>query len=103
MAPSATSARVREQFACGPYPQRHLNIARRFAGAGFDHLVAMNAGLDLDGFMDFARELAAPLRALTPGRRMTIAANPATAARQQARDAERRTWEDSSAAIPRPG
>jgi hypothetical protein len=64
----------------------------------------MNAGLDLDVFMDFfARELAAPLRALTPGRRMTIAADPATAARQQARDAERRTWEDSSAAISRPG
>ena len=82
MAPSATPARVRDQFACGPDPQRHLNIARRFAGAGFDHLVAMNAGPDLDGFMDFfARELAAPLRALTPGRRMTIAANPATAAR----------------------
>ncbi|MGH3299645.1 MAG: hypothetical protein ACRDP7_48460 [Trebonia sp.] len=38
-----------------------------FANAGFDHLVAMNVGPDPDGFMDFfARELAAPLRALTP-------------------------------------
>jgi hypothetical protein len=39
-----------------------------FADAGFDHLVAMNAGPDPDGFMDFfARELAEPLRALPPG------------------------------------
>jgi Luciferase-like monooxygenase len=63
----ATPEQVREQFACGPDPKRHLGIARRFADAGFDHVVAMNAGTDPDGFMDFfARELAAPLRALTP-------------------------------------
>jgi G6PDH family F420-dependent oxidoreductase len=62
-----TRDQVREQFACGPDPERHLDIARRFAGAGFDHLVAMNAGPDPDGFMDFfASELAAPMRALTP-------------------------------------
>jgi G6PDH family F420-dependent oxidoreductase len=62
-----TPDQVREQFACGLDPKRHLQVARRFAGAGFDHLVAMNAGPDPDGFMDFfARELAAPLRALTP-------------------------------------
>jgi hypothetical protein len=62
-----TPDQVREQFACGPDPERHLDIARRFAGAGFDHLVAMNAGPDPDGFMDFfASELAAPMRALTP-------------------------------------
>jgi G6PDH family F420-dependent oxidoreductase len=58
---------VREQFACGPDAKRHLQVARQFADAGFDHLVAMNAGPDPDGFMDFfAGELAAPLRALTP-------------------------------------
>ena len=35
--------------------------------AGFDRLVTMNAGPDPDGFIEFfARELAAPLRALTP-------------------------------------
>lgn len=34
---------------------------------GFDRLVTMNAGPDPDGFMDFfARELAEPLRTLTP-------------------------------------
>jgi G6PDH family F420-dependent oxidoreductase len=62
-----TPDQIREQFACGPDPERHLDIARQFAGAGFDHLVAMNAGPDPDGFMDFfASELAAPMRALTP-------------------------------------
>jgi G6PDH family F420-dependent oxidoreductase len=64
---SVTPDQVRAAFACGPDPKRHLDVARQFADAGFDHLVAMNAGPDPDGFMDFfARELAAPLRALTP-------------------------------------
>jgi G6PDH family F420-dependent oxidoreductase len=64
---SVTPDQVRDAFACGPDPKRHLDVARQFADAGFDHLVAMNAGPDPDGFMDFfARELAAPLRALTP-------------------------------------
>jgi G6PDH family F420-dependent oxidoreductase len=67
---SVTADQVRKAFACGPDPKRHLDVARQFADAGFDHLVAMNAGPDPDGFMDFfARELAAPLRALTPARR----------------------------------
>jgi G6PDH family F420-dependent oxidoreductase len=61
-----TPGQVRARFACGPDPKRHLHVARQFADAGFDHLVAMNAGPDPDGFMDFfASELAAPLRALT--------------------------------------
>ena len=47
-------------------PKRHLDVARRFADAGFGHLVAMNAGRDPDGLTDFfASELAAPPRALT--------------------------------------
>lgn len=48
-------------------PKRHLDVARQYADAGFDHLVAMNAGPDPDGFLEFfASELAGPLRALTP-------------------------------------
>ena len=63
---SVTPDQVRAAFACGPDPKRHLDVARQFADAGFDHLVAMNAGPDPDGFMDFfTRELAAPIRALT--------------------------------------
>ena len=67
---SITPDQVRAQFACGPDPKRHLEVARPFAEAGFDHLVLMNAGPDADGFIDFfARELAAPLRALEPAGR----------------------------------
>jgi G6PDH family F420-dependent oxidoreductase len=56
---------MREVFACGPDPARHLEVAREFAGAGFDHLALVNAGPDPDGFLDFfAAELAEPLRAL---------------------------------------
>ena len=63
---SVTPDQVRAAFACGPDPKRHLDVARQFADAGFDYLVAMNAGPDPDGFMDFfTRELAAPIRALT--------------------------------------
>jgi G6PDH family F420-dependent oxidoreductase len=66
-AKSVTPDQVRNAFACGPDPKRHLDVARQYADAGFDHLVAMNAGPDPDGFMDFfASELAAPLRALAP-------------------------------------
>jgi G6PDH family F420-dependent oxidoreductase len=65
---SVTSEQVKAQFACGPDVGRHLEVARQFADAGFDHLVALNAGPDPDGFMDFfARELVEPLRALQPG------------------------------------
>ncbi|MQY06529.1 TIGR03557 family F420-dependent LLM class oxidoreductase [Actinomadura macrotermitis] len=56
---------IRQNVACGPDPERHLEVARQFAGAGFDHLVLMNSGPDPDGFMRFyQRELAGPLRAL---------------------------------------
>ena len=69
-AASITLDQIRAHFARGPDPKRHLEVARPFAGAGFDHLVAMNAGPDADGSMDFfARELAAPLRALEPAGR----------------------------------
>ncbi len=56
---------VREVFACGPDPERHLAVAKQFAGAGFDHLALVNAGPDPDGFFGFfADELAEPLRGL---------------------------------------
>jgi G6PDH family F420-dependent oxidoreductase len=64
---SVTAEQVRAGFACGPDVSRHLEVAQQFVNAGFDHLVTLNAGPDPDGFMDFfARELASPLRALSP-------------------------------------
>ena len=59
---------VREMFGCGPDVARHLAVARQFADAGFDHLALINAGPDVDAFLDFyAAELAAPLRSLDTG------------------------------------
>lgn len=56
---------VGEAFACGPDAERHLEVAKEFASAGFDHLALVNAGPDPDGFFEFfAAELAEPLRAL---------------------------------------
>jgi G6PDH family F420-dependent oxidoreductase len=56
---------LKETVACGPDPRRHLEVAKQFADAGFDHLALLNAGPDPDGFFDFfARDLAEPLRAL---------------------------------------
>jgi G6PDH family F420-dependent oxidoreductase len=58
---------MREAFGCGPEPQRHLDVAQGFVDAGFDHLALINAGPDVDGFLDFAGEhLLEPLRAALP-------------------------------------
>ena len=60
---------VKGQFACGPNVERHLQVARQFVDAGFDHLVLQNTGPDPKGFLRFFQdELAEPLRALTPSR-----------------------------------
>jgi G6PDH family F420-dependent oxidoreductase len=54
---------MREGFACGPDVERHLEVARRFADAGFDHLALINAGPDPDGFFEFfSEELATRLK-----------------------------------------
>jgi G6PDH family F420-dependent oxidoreductase len=44
---------IREQFACGPDAERHLEVIGQFTDAGFDHIALMNAGPDQDGFFDF--------------------------------------------------
>jgi hypothetical protein len=60
---------VRRAFACGPDVDRHVEVAREYAEAGFYHLALVNAGPDPDGFFAFfADELAEPLRAIAPGR-----------------------------------
>jgi G6PDH family F420-dependent oxidoreductase len=54
---------VVEKFACGPDPERHLEVIRPYLDAGFDRIVLMNAGPDPDGFLDFFRDdLAGRLR-----------------------------------------
>lgn len=54
---------VRRMFACGPDPERHLEVVAPYLDAGYDRIVLMNAGPDPDGFLDFFRdELAGRLR-----------------------------------------
>jgi G6PDH family F420-dependent oxidoreductase len=60
-----TADHMREQFGCGPDVDRHLEVARPFVAAGYDHLALINAGPDMDGFFDFfTKELGPALRAL---------------------------------------
>ena len=63
---------VREVFACGPDADRHLEVAKEFAEAGFDHLALVNAGPDPDGFFEFfagrARRAAARAGLARPSR-----------------------------------
>lgn len=47
---------VAAQFACGPDPERHLEVIAPYVDAGFDRIVLMNAGPDPDGFLDFYRD-----------------------------------------------
>lgn len=59
-----TAEHMREQFGCGPDVARHVEVARQFADAGYDRLALINAGPDVDGFLDFfIKELAPELRA----------------------------------------
>jgi G6PDH family F420-dependent oxidoreductase len=44
---------VAEGFACGPDVERHVEVFREFADAGFDHLTLINAGPDPEGFFQF--------------------------------------------------
>jgi coenzyme F420-dependent glucose-6-phosphate dehydrogenase len=47
-----------EIVACGPDPERHVEMIGRFSEAGFDHVYVHQIGPDQEGFMDFyAREV----------------------------------------------
>ncbi|TDC32470.1 TIGR03557 family F420-dependent LLM class oxidoreductase [Kribbella albertanoniae] len=62
-----TADHLREQFACGPDVDRHVEVARQFAEAGYDHLALINAGPDMDGFFGFfTDELGPALRSAVP-------------------------------------
>lgn len=62
-----TTDHMTDAFACGPDLDRHLEVAKDYVDAGFDHLALINAGPDPDGFFEFFEaELAEPLRALKP-------------------------------------
>ena len=44
---------VAEVIACGPDPERHLQLIREFEQAGFDHVYVHQVGPDQDGFFRF--------------------------------------------------
>jgi len=55
-----TADDLREQFGCGPDVNRHVEVAKQFAEAGFDNLALINAGPDMNGFFDFYRDELGP-------------------------------------------
>jgi hypothetical protein len=55
-----TADHLREQFGCGPDVDRHVEVARQFSEAGYDHLALINAGPDMNTFFDFFTKNLAP-------------------------------------------
>lgn len=51
---------VRQNFGCGPDPDRHLEVTGEFADAGFDHLALVNAGPDMDAFFTYFADTLGP-------------------------------------------
>jgi coenzyme F420-dependent glucose-6-phosphate dehydrogenase len=44
---------VAKVIACGPDPERHLEVIRKGADAGYDHIHVYQVGPDQEGFFDF--------------------------------------------------
>jgi coenzyme F420-dependent glucose-6-phosphate dehydrogenase len=54
-----TSEKVAEMVPCGPDPERHLEVIRKYEEAGFDNIWVHQIGPDQEGFFrSFERELA---------------------------------------------
>lgn len=51
---------VAKQISCGPDPERHVQAIRKYAEAGFDHLVLVGVGPDQAGFLRFWKEELSP-------------------------------------------
>ncbi len=48
-----TEDEVAEKVACGPDPERHLELIRKYVDAGYDHVAVHQIGPDQEGFFDF--------------------------------------------------
>jgi coenzyme F420-dependent glucose-6-phosphate dehydrogenase len=48
-----TEQQIGEQLACGPDPERHLELLRRYAEAGYDHIFVHQVGPDQEGALRF--------------------------------------------------
>ena len=55
--------KTRESFACGPDPQRHIDVLQEYADAGFDEVYVQQIGPQQEPFFDFyAKEVMPALR-----------------------------------------
>jgi coenzyme F420-dependent glucose-6-phosphate dehydrogenase len=52
-AENVTEDDVAGLIACGPDPERHIEMISRFADAGYDHVYVHQVGPDQDGFFEF--------------------------------------------------
>ena len=50
---SATEEQVAKEVVCGPDPQRHIDLIKKYADAGFDHVYIHQVGPDQGGFLNF--------------------------------------------------
>jgi G6PDH family F420-dependent oxidoreductase len=44
---------VAKKIVCGPDPQRHLEIVKKYADAGYDEIYVAQVGENVEGFLDF--------------------------------------------------
>jgi hypothetical protein len=64
-AATVTEDDIRNVFAVGPHVETYVQAVKRYADAGFDRIVLLNAGPDPDGFLTFfAEHLSERLRSL---------------------------------------
>lgn len=47
---------VAEKVACGPDPEKHLAIIKKYADAGYDHIYIHQVGPDQEGFFHFCEK-----------------------------------------------
>ena len=55
-----TEGDVAEVVACGPDPERHLELIGKYLDAGYDHVYVHQVGPDQEGFFRFYREQVLP-------------------------------------------
>jgi coenzyme F420-dependent glucose-6-phosphate dehydrogenase len=59
-AETVTEADVARAVVCGPDPERHLEVIREYAEAGYDHVYIHQIGPNQDGFLRFYRQEVLP-------------------------------------------
>jgi coenzyme F420-dependent glucose-6-phosphate dehydrogenase len=55
-----TEEQITQEVVCGPDPRKHLDMIRKYADAGFDHIYLHQVGPDQMGFLEFAQKQILP-------------------------------------------